>query len=41
LLLRKKSQLFPEGRTSHRFKNNLRRKVTVVATDGQIVAGPG
>lgn len=30
LLLRKKSQLYPEGRTSYRFKRDLRKKVTVV-----------
>ena len=29
LLLRKKSALYPEGRTSYRFKNELRRQVTV------------
>ena len=30
LLLRKKSMLYPEGRTSYRFKRALRRKVTIV-----------
>mmetsp|Transcript_17618 Transcript_17618/g.16856 ORF Transcript_17618/g.16856 Transcript_17618/m.16856 type:complete len:157 (-) Transcript_17618:42-512(-) len=30
LLLRKKSMLYPEGRTSYRFKKCLRKKVTVV-----------
>jgi len=30
LLLRKKSELYPEGRTSHKFKNFLRRRVTIV-----------
>ena len=30
LLLRKKSMLYPEGRTSYRFKRALRKKVTVV-----------
>lgn len=30
LLLRKKSELYPEGRTSHKFKNYLRRRVTIV-----------
>ena len=30
LLLRKKSELYPGGRTSHRFKNSLRRKVTII-----------
>lgn len=30
LLLRKKSQLYPEGRTSYRFKRELRKQVTVV-----------
>ena len=30
LLLRKKSEMYPNGRTSHRFKNYLRRKVTIV-----------
>jgi len=29
LLLRKKSQLYPEGRTSYRFKHALRKQVTV------------
>ena len=29
LLLRKKSQLYPEGRTSYRFKKELRKEVTV------------
>lgn len=29
LLLRKKSALYPEGRTSYRFKHALRRHVTV------------
>ena len=32
LLLRKKSTLYPEGRTSYRFKHALRRKVTVAGT---------
>lgn len=30
LLLRKKSMLYPEGRTSYRFKRALRRKVTII-----------
>ena len=30
LLLRKKSMLYPEGRTSYRFKRALRKKVTIV-----------
>ena len=30
LLLRKKSQLYPEGRTSYRFKRELRKKVTII-----------
>ena len=30
LLLRKKSEVYPNGRTSHRFKNQLRRRVTIV-----------
>ena len=29
-LLRKKSEMYPQGRTSHRFKNYLRRRVTIV-----------
>ena len=37
LLLRKKSALYPEGRTSYRFKNQLRRQVTVA---GQSMFGP-
>ena len=32
LLLRKKNQLYPEGRTSYRFKKELRRQVTVIGT---------
>ena len=30
LLLRKKTQLYPEGRTSYRFKRMLRNKVEIV-----------
>lgn len=30
LLLRKKSMLYPEGRTSYRFKRSLRKKVTII-----------
>jgi hypothetical protein len=30
LLLRKKSEVYPTGRTSHRFKNQLRKRVTIV-----------
>ena len=30
LLLRKKSMLYPEGRTTYRFKRALRRKVTII-----------
>lgn len=30
LLLRKKSEMYPNGRTSHRFKNFLRRRVTII-----------
>ena len=30
LLLRKKSELYPEGRTSYRFKRMLRNKVEIV-----------
>ena len=30
LLLRKKSMLYPEGRTSYRFKRALRKKVTIL-----------
>lgn len=37
LLLRKKSQLYPEGRTSYRFKKELRKEVTVI---GQSAFGP-
>lgn len=37
LLLRKKSALYPEGRTSYRFKHALRRQVTVA---GQSMFGP-
>lgn len=38
LLLRKKSALYPEGRTSYRFKHALRRQVTV---NGVTMFGPG
>ena len=37
LLLRKKSALYPDGRTSYRFKHALRRQVTV---NGQSMFGP-
>lgn len=30
LLLRKKSMLYPEGRTTYRFKRALRKKVTII-----------
>jgi hypothetical protein len=30
LLLRKKTEMYPNGRTSHRFKNQLRRRVTII-----------
>ena len=30
LLLRKKSQLYPDGRTSYRFKRELRKQVTII-----------
>lgn len=30
LLLRKKSEMYPNGRTSHRFKNFLRRRVSII-----------
>lgn len=30
LLLRKKSMIYPEGRTSYRFKRALRKKVTII-----------
>ena len=33
LLLRKKSEMYPHGRTSHRFKHFLRRRVTIVGKD--------
>jgi hypothetical protein len=29
LLLRKKTEIYPTGRTSYRFKNALRKKVTI------------
>lgn len=32
LLLRKRSQLYPEGRTSYRFKRELRKNVTILGT---------
>ena len=34
LLLRKKSMLYPDGRTSYRFKKQLRKKVTVIDKSG-------
>ena len=37
LLLRKKSTLYPEGRTSYRFKRELRKKVTII---GKTMFGP-
>lgn len=30
LLLRKKTQKYPDGRTSYRFKRQLRKKVTII-----------
>ena len=35
LLLRKKSILYPEGRTSYRFKRQLRKKVTIIDKTSQ------
>ena len=37
LLLRKKSEMYPNGRTSHRFKNFLRRRVTIVDKNKEVV----
>lgn len=37
LLLRKKSEMYPNGRTSHRFKNALRKRVTIVDKNKQTV----
>lgn len=37
LLLRKKSEMYPNGRTSHRFKNALRRRVTIVDKNKEAV----
>ena len=37
LLLRKKSEMYPNGRTSHRFKNQLRRRVTVIDKNKEVV----
>ena len=37
LLLRKKSEMYPNGRTSHRFKNQLRRRVTIVDKNKEAV----
>lgn len=37
LLLRKKSEMYPSGRTSHRFKNFLRRRVTIVDKNKDVV----
>lgn len=36
-MLRKKSEFYPEGRTSHKFKNFLRKKVTIVDKNQQPV----
>ena len=36
LLLRKTCDEFPEGRTSYRFKNYLRSKVTIIDKNGKI-----
>ena len=38
LLLRKKSMLYPEGRTSYRFKRLLRKKITIVDKTSQLDA---
>jgi hypothetical protein len=43
LLLRKKSEKYPEGRTSYRFKRILRKKVTIIdktKPEGSVGAGP-
>ena len=37
LLLRKKSEMYPNGRTSHRFKNQLRRRVTIIDKNKETV----
>jgi hypothetical protein len=43
LLLRKKTVLYPDGRTSYKFKNYLRGKVTVVdkSDNNRVVIAPG
>ena len=42
LLLRKKTVLYPDGRTSYKFKNYLRGKVTVFDKNtGEIKCRPG
>jgi hypothetical protein len=30
--------MYPEGRTSHRFKNFLRRRVTIVDRNNQVIS---
>lgn len=39
LLLRKKQELWPEGRTSYRFKNALRKRVTIVGKSSFKMSG--
>ncbi len=38
LLLRKKTMLYPEGRTSYRFKRFLRKKVTILEKAAKVEA---
>lgn len=39
LLLRKKTEIYPQGRTSYRFKNALRKKVTIFGKSAFNVGG--
>ena len=37
LLLRKKTDMYPNGRTSHRFKQFLRKRVTIIDKNKKVV----
>lgn len=39
LLLRKKTDMYPNGRTSHRFKSFLRKRVTIIDKNKNKVEG--
>ena len=40
LLLRKKSDMYPDGRTSHKFKNFMRKKVTIIDKNKDVQKDP-